>query len=89
MLYKESSKDIKFYDDFFSMVSEAKIKEKQDGTKQKAGGLKTLTPKQMLQKLPIALEQLKAGTNSECLLNEIRQNVYYLHQSKEITKSIQ
>ena len=26
MLYKESSKDIKFYDDFFSMVSEAKIK---------------------------------------------------------------
>ena len=88
MLYKESSKDIKFYDDFFSMVSEAKIKEKQDGTKQKAGGLTTLTPKQMLQRLPIALEQVKAGTNSECLLNEIRQNVYYLYQSKEITKSI-
>ena len=47
-----------------------------------------LTPKQMLQRLPIALEQVKAGTNSECLLNEIRQNVYYLYQSKEITKSI-
>ena len=64
MLYKESSKDIKFYDDFFSMVSEAKIKEKQDGTKQKAGGLTTLTPKQMLQRLPIALEQVKAGNNT-------------------------
>ena len=40
-------------------------------------GLKTLTPKQMLQRLPIALIQLKAGHNSESLLNEIRQIVYY------------
>ena len=44
-----------------------------------------LTPKQMLQGLPIALAQVKAGTNSESLLNEIRQIVYSLHQSKEIT----
>ena len=40
----------------------------------------------MLQKLPIALAQVKAGNNSENLLNEIRQIVYSLHQSKEITK---
>ena len=48
--------------------------------------LKTLTPKQMLQKLLIALAQVKAGNNSENLLNEIRQIVYSLYQSKEITK---
>ena len=45
-------------------------------------GLKVLTPKQMLQRLPIALAQLKASNNSKSLLNEIRQIVYSLHQSK-------
>ena len=39
-------------------------------------GLKILTPKQMLQRLPIALAQIKAGSNSQSLLNEIRQIVY-------------
>ena len=41
--------------------------------------LKILTPKQILQRLPIALAQLKAGNNSESLLNEIRQIVYSLY----------
>ena len=50
--------------------------------------LKVLTPKQMLQRLPIALAQVKAGNNSENLLNEIRQIVYSLYQSKEITKKV-
>ena len=50
--------------------------------------LKILTPKQMLQRLPIALAQVKAGNNSESLLNEIRQIVYSLYQSKEITKKV-
>ena len=45
-----------------------------------------LTPKQMLQRLPIALAQIKAGNNSESLLNEIRQIVYSLYQSKEVPK---
>ena len=48
--------------------------------------LKVLTPKQMLQRLPIALAQVKVGNNSESLLNEIRQIVYYFYQSKQITK---
>ena len=48
--------------------------------------LKVLTPKQMLQRLPIALAQVKAGNNSESLLNEIRQIVYSLYQSKQTTK---
>ena len=51
-------------------------------------GLKILTPKQMSQRLPIALAQIKTGNNSESLLNEIRQIVYSLYQSKEITKKV-
>ena len=51
-------------------------------------GLKILTPNQMLKKLPIALAQVKAGNNSESLLNEIKQIVYSLYRSKEITKKV-
>ena len=63
------------------MILEAKIKAKQEGK-----GVKLLTPKQMLQWFPIALAQIKAGNNSESLLNKIRQIVHSLYQSKEITK---
>ena len=38
--------------------------------------------------MPIALAQVKAGNNSESLLNEMRQIVYSLYQSKEITKKL-
>ena len=51
-------------------------------------GLKILAPNQILKRLPIALAQIKAGNNSESLLNEIRQIVYSLHRSKEITKML-
>ena len=51
-------------------------------------GLKKLTPKQMFQRLPIALAQIKAGNDSESFLNEIRQIVYSLYQSKEIKKKV-
>ena len=50
--------------------------------------LKILTPNQRLKRLPIALAQVKAGNNSESLLNEIRQIVYSLYRSKEITKKV-
>ena len=82
MLYKARNEAIKFYDDYSLIMSEAKIK----ATKGK--GLKILTHKQILQRLPIALAQVKAGNNSESLLNEIRQIVYSLCQSKQITKKI-
>ena len=42
----------------------------------------------MLQRLPIALALVKACNNSKSLLNEIRQIVYSLHQSKQITKKL-
>ena len=82
MLYKARKQAIKFYDDYSLMISEAKYKATK-GTE-----LKILTPKQMLQRLPIALAQVKAGNNSESLLNEIRQIVYSLYQSKQITKKV-
>ena len=65
-------------DDYFSMVYEANHK----ATK----GRKLI--KKMLQRLPIALAQVKTGRNSENLLNEIRQIVYSLYHSKEITKKV-
>ena len=42
----------------------------------------------MLQRLPVALAQVKASNNSETLLNEIRQISYSLYQSREITKQV-
>ena len=51
-------------------------------------GLKILTPKKMFQRLPIAIAQVKAGNNSDSLSNEIRQIVYSLYQSKQITKKV-
>ena len=42
----------------------------------------------MLQRLPMALAQIRADNNSEALLNEIRQIVYSLYHSKEITKKV-
>ena len=64
-------------------------KESQEGKGANEGeGLKILIPNQMLKRLPIALAQVKAGNNSESLLKEIRQIVYSLYQSKEITKKV-
>ena len=42
----------------------------------------------MLQRLPIALAQVKAGNMSKNLLNEIRQSIYSLFLEKEITKKV-
>ena len=52
------------------MILDAAHISKQNETKGK--GFKILSPKQMIQRLPIALAQVKAGNNSESLLNEIR-----------------
>ena len=47
---------------------------------QSAKGLKIVAPQQMLSRLPISLDQLKAGNNSEKLKNEIRQLLCSLYQ---------
>ena len=71
------------FNDYATNMSKSIYDSKQEGT-----GIKILTPKQMLQRLPISLGQIKAGNNSQSLLNEIRQIVYSLYESKEITKKV-
>ena len=66
-LYETREKVIKVFDDYSRIVSEAIDKSKH------GEGIKILTPKQMLQRLPIALAQVKTDNTSENLLNEIRQ----------------
>ena len=84
MLYNARNNAIKFIEDYVSMILEAKkLVREHEGT-----GLKILRPNQMLKRLPIAPAQVKAGNNSESLLNEIRQIVYSLYRSKEITKKV-
>ena len=55
---------------------------------QEGKGIKILTPNQMLSKLPTTLAQLKVGNNSEKLKNEIRQLLYSLYCSKNMTKQV-
>ena len=82
-LYKSREEVVKTFNDYARNMSRNIYDSKQEGT-----GLKILTPKQMLRRLPIALAQIQAANNSQSLLNEIRQIVYSLNQSKEITKKI-
>ena len=76
--------------DIVEKILEFKLKDffNNINNQQKGAELKILTRKQMLQRLPIVLAQVKGGNNSENLLNEIRQIVYSLYQSKEITKKV-
>ena len=84
--YLSREEVINFFRDYSRMVLYAKYKSKQN--KRTGTGLKILTSKQMFQRLPIALAQVKAGNNSEKLLNEIKQIVYSLYQSKQITEKV-
>ena len=84
MFYNAREEAMKFIEDYGSMILEAKkLAREHEGT-----GLKILTPNQMFKRLPIALAQVKAGNNSEGLLNKIRQIVYSLYRSKGITKKV-
>ena len=83
MFFNARDNAITFIENYASMILDTKRLAKQEGK-----GLKILTPNQMLKRLPIALAQIKAGNNSESLLNEIRQIVYSLYRSKEITKKV-
>ena len=67
--YLSREEVINFFRDYIEMLSDASYDSKHSEAKGK--GLKILTPKQMLQRLPIAIAQVKAGNNSESLLNEI------------------
>ena len=73
MLSKSWEAVIKFFDDFSLLAIQGE-------------GLKILTPKQTLQRLPIALAQVKAGIASESLLNKVRKIACSLYWSRKIPK---
>ena len=81
--YNTKQEVVKMFNDYAKNMSRNIYESKQKGTE-----LKILIPNQMLKRLPIAFAQIKAGNNSESLLNEIRQIVYSLYRSKEITKKV-
>ena len=74
---------------FDSKIFPTKIEDKRfSGKVSNHSNTKILTPKQMLERLPIALTQVKAGNTSKNFLNEIRQLKYSLYRPKEITKKV-
>ena len=82
MLFNGRNDAIKYVDDCSSMILDAKRKAT------KGEGLKILSPKQTLHRLPTTLVKVNAGNTSENLLHEIRQIIYSLYQAKEITKQV-
>ena len=63
------------FNDYSKILSDAKYKTKLGER------LKILTPKQMSQRLPVAIAHIKSGNKSEKLLNRIRQNIRSLYQA--------
>ena len=87
---EEQEKDrVRFSDDYDSSGSGLNKKEKgRVVSRAKGEGLKILTNKQMLNRLPILLAQIQAGNNSKSLKNELRQIIYSLYRSKVLTKTV-
>ena len=81
----DQEREIEKPDKIVEIVEEILMFNKQN---QEGKGIKILTANQMLSRLPISLAQLKAGNNSEKLKNEIRQLLYSLYRSKNITKQV-
>ena len=79
-LDKSREKIIKLYNDYAKTIFEAKHKAKY------GKGLKIFTPRQMFQRLAMALTQIKPDNNLGNLLNEIKQIIYLLYQYKKIIK---
>ena len=81
----EKEKEIKDPESIVEIVEDILKFNKQN---QQGKGIKILTPNQMFSRLPISLAQLQAGNNSEKLKNEIRQLLYSLYRSKNMTKQV-
>ena len=75
-LYKSWEQVIELFDNYSRIVSEAKYRTKY------GEGPKILFPKQVLQRIPIAVAQVKVGNTSENLLHEIRQIIHSSLQTK-------
>ena len=82
------NKGVDLLSDFLKKIVDMSPLELEQEAAQKGKGLKILIPKQMITRLPILLAQLKAGNNSQKLRNEIRQLLYHLYRSKNLSKTI-
>ena len=78
---KRYARDLKGIVDFYNIKSGS-------DTSKKDEGLKILTNKQMINRLPILLGQTEAGNNSIKLKNEVRQILYSLYRSNVLTKTV-
>ena len=76
------ARDLKDIVDLYNLKSDSDTSEKDSDTTLEGKGLKILTNKQMLNRLPILLAQIQAGNNSKSLKNEVRQILYSLYRSK-------
>ena len=87
---EEQEKDrVQFSDDYDSIGSGLNKKGKGSiASTAKGEGLKILTNKQMLNRLPMLLAQIQARSNSKSLKNELRQIIYSLYRSKVLTKTV-
>ena len=81
------ARDLKDIVDLYNLKSDSDSKKDSD-TSKKGEGLKILTNKQMLNRLPILLAQIQAVNNSKSLKNEARQILYSLYRSKVLTKIV-
>ena len=78
MFCKASKRDSTLFDGYTAIESKTKYEAKHEKR------LKILTPKQMLQILPIALAQVKAGNIFEDLLNESDQSYILSIKKKKL-----
>ena len=85
---EKMSKEEKEIEDPESIVKTVEEILKFNEQNQQRQGIKKLIPNQMPSRLPISLAQLEAGNNSNKLKNEIRQLLYSLHRSKNMTKQV-
>ena len=81
----KKEREIEEPDKIIEIVEEIRKFNKQT---QEGKGLKILTPYQVLSRLPFSVAELKAGNSSEKLKNEIRQLLYSLYVSKNMTKEV-
>ena len=88
---KKKKKKMERYDrDLKNIVDLSNIYNLKSGsdTSKKGEGIKILTNKQMLTRLPILLAQIQAGNNCKSLKYELRQILYSLYRSKVLTKTV-
>ena len=82
------NKGLDLFREFIKKIVDMSPLESEAEAAEQGQRLKTLTPKQMITRLPILLVQLKAGNNSQRLKNAIRQIVHSLYRSKNLSKTI-